>query len=60
MQETGVQVKDTPKIKMDEPDEDKHVIISWDQTSNPTPTMGHLLVFRRKPTIEELKGAEEI
>ena len=28
MQETGVQVKDTPKIKMDEPDEDKHVIIS--------------------------------
>ena len=62
MQDKGVQVKDTPKIHMAEPDEDNHATVFPDtKLWIPLQVWGVFSYFPSwRPTVEELKGAEEI
>ena len=62
MQEKGVQVKDTPKIHMNDPDENEHAIVfPKTEIRIPLQLWGVFSYFpSRKPTVEELQGAEVI
>ena len=62
MREKGVQVKDTPKIHISEPDEDEHAIVFPETKLRiPLQLWGVFSYFpSRMPTVEELQGAEDI